>query len=148
MANVLPIAEMTAEQEATLRQIAVEAYENWQTKGSEEVKQTGLAEQAKFQESPEHAEQKLAVFRNMFNECDVDGDGRLNLAEYKVLKQKAQELQKAGGRWVEPVADHDEREYALFNEVAGGEEGFTFEQQLTFSGKYMQIFNELKAAGQ
>ena len=63
-----------------------------------------------------------------------------------VLMGKVYETAKAEGTYVDQPEGHDDRRYALFNEIAGGEEGFTFQDWLACSGKLMAIFNEIKAA--
>ena len=53
---------------------------------------------------------------------------------------------KTEGTYVDQPEGHDEKRYALYNEVVGGEEGFTFDQWIACSGKLMKLFNEIKAA--
>ena len=61
MAN-LPVAEMTPEQEQRLKQLASEAYQNWKSKATEEIKQAGYAEVEKFNTDPDYATQRLEKF--------------------------------------------------------------------------------------
>ena len=82
----------------------------------------------------------------MFNESDADGNGRLNRQEYRTLVDKVQDEAREKGQFVEPVPEHFDITYDLFNEISGGEEGFTYQEQLSYSGKMMAMYGELKAA--
>ena len=81
-----------------------------------------------------------------FQASDADGDGRLNLAEYKVYMEKQMENARELGTYVEPAAGHWDREYALYNQIVGGEEGFTFGESLALIGRTLGVVRELKAA--
>ena len=145
MAN-LPVAEMTADQETRLRSLATEAYTNWKSKATEEIRAAGLAELERFKTDANYATERLTKFAEMFQAADADGNGRLDRAEFAVLMEKVHEEAKAKGQFVEPIPEHQDRIYELYNEIAGGEEGFTYENQLAFSGKMMAMYGELKAA--
>ena len=125
MAN-LPVAVMTPEQEQRLKTIATEAYQNWKSKATDEVRQQGLAEVEKFKTDPEYATQRLAAFQEMFNASDADGNGRLNKEEFRTLMNKVHDEARAKGQFIEPVPEHFDLTYDLYNEIAGGEEGFTY----------------------
>ena len=144
MAN-LPVAEMTAEQEQRLRQIATEAYQNWKSKATEEIRQAGFAEVEKFKSDPDYASQRLEAFQKMFNESDADGNGRLDRQEFRTLMDKVHEEARAKGQYVEPVPEHFDLTYDLYNEIAGGDEGFTYADQLSYSGKMMAMYGQIKA---
>ena len=82
----------------------------------------------------------------MFQAADANGDGRLDRGEFGVLMSKIHEEAKDRGTYVDRVADHEDRMYSLYNEISGGEEGFTLQDQLALSGKMMDFYNEIKAA--
>ena len=82
MAN-LPAVEMTSEQEQRLRTIATEAYENYMTKSTQEVREA--AQVKKPQEAPENAAERLATFQEMFEAADANCDGRVDRSEFRVL---------------------------------------------------------------
>ena len=50
------------------------------------------------------------------------------------------------GTFVEPADGQEDKQYALFNEIAGGEEGFDFATYTGLIGHYMKFYGELKAA--
>ena len=45
-------------------------------------------------------------------------------------------------------ADAEDKQYALFNEITGGDEGIDFASYMGLIGKYMQFYGELKAASE
>ena len=96
MAN-LPVAECTPEQEQRLRQIAADAYSNWKSQATEEIRQQGYAEVEKFKNDPDYATTRLAAFEAMFAEADADGNGRLNRQEFFNLMAKVEDEARAKG---------------------------------------------------
>ena len=56
------LSEITADQEARLRELATEGYYNWKAKATEESRAASMAEMELFKNDPAFAEERLAVF--------------------------------------------------------------------------------------
>ena len=81
-----------------------------------------------------------------FAASDSDSNGRLNFEEYLVFmdKQKAHLIEQ--GQWHEPLPNHFQRSYALYNAVSGEEEGFTMAQFFQCSMVVLGHWGAVKAA--
>ena len=88
MAHQLPVAEVTEEQTARLRELASSAYSNWKAKATPEMIAKGLADLEKYKNDPAFAQTKVEEFAKLFQEADANGDGRVDHDEYMVLMGK------------------------------------------------------------
>ncbi len=59
----------------------------------------------------------MADINTRFTECDTNGDGRLDLAEFKVFQQKSAEWTRNEGCLVIEWENHSEEAYELMNQV-------------------------------
>ena len=91
----------------------------------------------------EFKNQRKQEMENAWNEADVDGDGKLNLAEYRVFEQKRREMKESNGEWHE--SDHAEANYAILNSLSAGD-GFTQAEMYSTFAPWMAKFEEVKAA--
>ena len=82
--------------------------------------------------------------KHMFRVYDTNGDGRLNLEEYRVFSTAAKAEAAANGDWNES-GDHDEENFAIMNSISA-EEGFTIAEMQQVMGPWMAKFTELKNA--
>ena len=95
---------------------------------------------------PEYMAEVMGKFAKMFNDADANGDGRLNLEEYKVFNAAARADATANGEWLD-ADSHDEDNYALLNSVTA-EDGFTMADMHQIMGPWMAKMNELKDANE
>ena len=63
-----------------------------------------------------------------FQASDSDGDGRLNLAEYRVFLQKSKERAEAKSQWYSRPPTYADDTYALYNEMNPQQEGIAFQE--------------------
>ena len=91
----------------------------------------------------EFKNQRMQEMANAWSDADADGDGKLNLAEYRVFEQKRRELKESNGEWHE--SDHAEANYAIINSLAEGD-GFTQAEMYAAMAPWMAKWEEIKAA--
>ena len=144
----LQVAQLdpTPDQMTAIRDIATEGYNTWKAGATVEHHTKATERMNRMHGNPEAGQQEIARITADFQAADADGDGRLNLAEYKVYMEKQMENARELGTYVEPAAGHWDREYALYNQIVGGEEGFTFGEYLALVGRTLAVVRELKAA--
>ena len=132
--------------EATLELInarATEQYAEWKANATEEQKAKGLEKMEKYKNDEEFKAQQGQIFMNTWNECDADGDGKLNLQEHKNFESKMHALKAADGDWNE--SDHAEANYAIVNSVSEGD-GYSMSDFRACMGPWMAKFEACKAA--
>ena len=91
MAHQLPVAEVTEEQTARLRELAQSSYSNAKAKSTPEMLAKGQADLEKYKNDPSFAQAKIEAFGKLFQEADANGDGRVDHDEYMVLMGKIYE---------------------------------------------------------
>ena len=91
----------------------------------------------------EFKNQRKQDMANAWSEADADGDGKLNLAEYRVFEQKRREMKESNGEWHE--SDHAEANFAILNSLSAGE-GFTQAEMYSTFVPWMAKWEEVKAA--
>ena len=89
---------------------ATAQYGEWKQTGTPEQKAAGEAKLKRMREEPEFMAEQMGKFGKMFSEADVNGDGRLNLEEYRNFSTSAKADAAASGDWNE-AGDHDEENY-------------------------------------
>ena len=97
-----------------------------------------------MREEPEFMAEMMGKFAKMFSDADTNGDGRLNLEEYRVFSATTKAEAVANGDWRE-AGDNDEDNYAIMNSVSA-EDGFTMAEMQQIMGPWMAKFTELKNA--
>ena len=132
---------------ATMDLINVRAtaqYAEWKETGTPEQKAAGEAKLARMRSEPEFMAEQMGKFAKMFSDADTNGDGRLDLEEYRVFSAATKAIALADGDWRE-AGDHDEENYAIINSVSA-EDGFTMAEMQQTMGPWMAKFTELKNA--
>ena len=81
-----------------------------------------------------------------FQASDANGDGRLDLEEYRVFLLKAKERAAAKNQWYSRPETYADDTYALYNGMDSQQEGFTFQEWQAYMGKFMAIYREIAAA--
>ena len=119
-------------------------YAEWKQTGTPEQKAAGEEKLRRMREEPEFMAEMMGKFAKMFGDADTNGDGRLNLEEYRVFSAATKAVAVADGDWRE-AGDHDEENYAIMNSVSA-EDGFTMAEMQQTMGPWMAKFTELKNA--
>ena len=138
MAQALPQNIIDQINEKTTRQ-----YAEWKANATEEQKTSSLAKMQRFQTDEAFKNQYMERINKAFTDADADGDGRLNLAEYRVFDATIRALKTAEGEWHE--SDHAEENWNIGNQLSEGD-GVSQEDLRAFSAPCAAKFNELKAA--
>ena len=147
MANLnIPQMELSEEQTAALVQIATDGYNNWKAKATAENKTAADTRMQNMHGNPEYMQVEIARLQADFDSSDADGNGRLNAAEFKVYQEKQMANSQTVGMYVEPLEGLWDREYALYNEITGGEEGFSFGEYMGLIGRQLGVVRQLKDA--
>ena len=82
------MAQAGALPQATLDMIntrATDQYNEWKTTATEEQRQAGLAMMQRYKTDETFKAEHTENMMKTWNDADADGDGKLNLAEYKVF---------------------------------------------------------------
>ena len=141
------MAEAGAIPAATLQLIAPRAaaqYAEWKAGATAEQKAAGLAMLEKYRGGDEAFKaQRTAQMQAAWDGADADGDGKLNLAEYRVFENARRSLKEADGEWHE--SDHAEENYAILNSLSNGD-GFTMAEMHSVFVPWMAKWEECKAA--
>ena len=119
-------------------------YAEWKQTATAEQKASGAEKLRRMREEPEFMAEQMAKFGKMFSDADTNGDGRLNLEEYKAFQAAAKVDATANNEWVEAAPDMD-GDYAILNSVSA-EEGFTIAEMQQIMGPWMAKMTELKNA--
>merc|ERR1712110_654655 len=67
-------------------------FAEWKQTGTPEQKAAGAEKLRRMREGPEFMAEQMGKFGKMFNDADTNGDGRLNLEEYKVFNAAAKPM--------------------------------------------------------
>ena len=141
MADANPIPAATLE---LINARATEQYNEWKAGATAEQKAKGMEMKNKYMGADEEFKnQRQQEMQNAWNEADADGDGKLNLAEYRVFEQKRREMKESNGEWHE--SDHAEANYAILNSLSAGD-GFTQAEMYSTFVPWMAKWEEVKAA--
>ena len=89
----------------------------------------------------DHKTQTLAKLTAIFDATDVNGDGKLDLAEYKVFDDAINKSAIDDGKWVE-TKNQDEDYTNILNAIGEGE-GISFAELKAVWGPWMAKFKEL-----
>ena len=139
MANALPQATI----DLINARVATQ-YQEWKTTATAEQKEAGPAKLARMRAEPEFMAEQMTKFGKMFSDADTNGDGRLNLEEYRVFQASAKAAAVAEGEWTD-AEDHQEADYNIINSVSA-EDGFTIAEMQQIMGPWMAKMTELKEA--
>ena len=88
----------------------------------------------------DHKTQTLAKVTAIFDAADVNGDGKLDLTEYKVFDDAINKSAIDDGKWVE--TKNQDEDYAILNALGDGE-GVSFAEMMSIWGPWMAKFKEL-----
>ena len=143
------MAEAGALPQATLDMINTRVaarHAEWKQTATPEQKAAGEAKLKRMNEEPEYMAEVMGKFGKMFSDADSNGDGRLNLEEYRAFLAAAKADAISTGDWTE-VDDHVEENYAIVNSISA-EDGFTMAEMQQTTGPWMAKMTELKNADQ
>ena len=143
------MAEAGALSQATLDMINTRVagqYAEWKQTGTPEQKAAGEAKLKRMREEPEYMAEMMGKFGKMFSDADTNGDGRLNLEEYRAFSAATKAEAISTGDWTE-ADDHVEENYAIVNSISA-EDGFTIDEMKQTMGPWMAKMTELKNADQ
>ena len=124
---------------------AAASYANWKQKATADAKQKGLEELARWQDGSSYASERLVEIQNIWNECDVNGDGKMDQAEFAVFHQRLQEQEAQRGTYVEPIENVVERTYQLYNSYDPSTDGFVYQDWITVTQIVMKFYEEARA---
>ena len=88
----------------------------------------------------------MAEYSKMFSDADVNGDGVLDEAEYRVFMAAGVAKGRSEGHYVDDSEEKIVRSYALANRVTPGVEGLSMSDMFAPMALYHTKFNELKTA--
>ena len=123
---------------------ATAQYAEWKETATPEQKTAGEAKLKRMREEPAFMAEQMAKFGKMFADADGNGDGRLNLEEYRAFSATTKAEAESLGEWRE-AGDRDEENFAILNSVSA-EDGFTMAEMQQVMGPWMAKFTELKNA--
>ena len=100
----------------------------------------------RFKTDPAYGQETMTRVKGYFDAADADGDGRLNREEYVAYMNKIKEWDIEHNVWTDYPDEFFTRMYDLYNELSGGEEGFTWEMHTGchrhMQGAFMKICAE------
>ena len=89
---------------------ATNNYVEFKQNATPEQKAARNAKYQRYREDPEFMAEKMVQVSKMFSDADVNGDGRLNLEEYRTFNTAVKADAANTGEWIE-ADDHDEENY-------------------------------------
>merc|ERR1711997_847842 len=101
-------------------------FAEWKQTATPEQKAAGPEKLRRMREEPEFMAEQMGKFGKMFSDADTNGDGRLNLEEYKAFNAAAKAVAIAENEWTE--------------------DGFTMAEMQQIMGPWMAKMTELKNA--
>ena len=137
--------QLPAELVAKINELAAAQFERWKATATAEQKQAGIEKMAKFQSDENFKAQEMEKMSKAWNDADTNGDGKLDLQEYKAWDAALKAHATSAGEWYD-----EDRTDLHYNEVLnkiGEGEGFTMAEMMMTWGPWMAKFEELKAAG-
>ena len=99
MAQAAP--DLSAEIMDKINARMTEQYAAYKANATAENKAATIAVLAQSKSDPEFAATHMAKVAKTFADADVNGDGKLNFAEYTVWEAALQAIATASGRWAE-----------------------------------------------
>ena len=120
------MAEAAALPAATLDLINARAtaqYAEWKASATAEQKASGLEKLEKFKNDEAFRNGYMEKMNKAWNDADANGDGKLDLAEYRTFDAAMRAMKAADGEWDE-AESHAEESYNIANSISEGE-GFT-----------------------
>ena len=121
-------------------------FDFWKDNATPEQRAAGVAEMERWTNDPEFAAAEGEKMQKFFTESDVNNDGRLDLAEYRVFISKLQADGASRGQFVDNPPGSDEQGYNIMNRLDPANDGITMAE----FGMIMEISvaksQELKAA--
>ena len=119
------MAEAGAIPAATMELINTRAtaqYAEWKAGATEAQKASGLEKLAKFKNDETFRNEHMAKMMKAWSDADANGDGKLDLAEYRTFDAAMRAIKEADGEWHE--SDHAEENFNIVNSISEGD-GFT-----------------------
>ena len=128
---------------AKIDTLATAQFERWKNSATMEQKQAGIEKLTKFQSDESFKAQEMEKMNKAWTDADGNGDGRLNLQEYKAFDTALRAIATGAGEWYDE--DKTDAHYEVLNAIAEGD-GFTMGEMMRCWGPWMAKFEELKAA--
>ena len=116
------MAEAGAIPQATLDMIntrATDQYNEWKTTATEEQKQSGLEKLQRYKTDEAFKTEHMNKMAQAWTDADADGDGMLNLAEYRVFDAAMRKIKVDAGEWHE--SDHAEENWNIGNSLSAAD---------------------------
>ena len=116
------MAEAGAIPQATLDMINTRAtaqYNEWKNGATEEQKASGLAMLQRYKTDEAFRTEHQGRMATAWTDADADGDGMLNLAEYRVFDAAMRKFKVDAGEWHE--SDHAEENWNIGNSLSAAD---------------------------
>ena len=107
---------------------ATEQYNKWKTSATPEQKAAGIEKLNKFRTDEEFKNGEMAKMTKAWADADANGDGKLNLEEYKAFDAALKAIALANGEWYED-GDYHEANFNMANSIGEGD-GFTMPEMM------------------
>ena len=85
MAEAAAQITIAPELEAQLKAFGIKAYNDYMADATPEQKAAGEARAEQYKNDPSYAQNHMERIQREFGECDANGDGRLDLEEYRAF---------------------------------------------------------------
>ena len=99
----------------------------------------------RFTTEPDFAAQEMQKAQDRFNECDANGDGRLDLEEWINFCRKSNEAAVARGLYNDDREETWRANYAIFNDFNPEADGFSYAEMQGIWAVWMAKYQGMKA---
>ena len=121
-----------------LHEFAQKNFEEWKVNATDEQKRLGNENLQKFMTDEEFKNAEMQKIAKFWADADVNGDGKLDLAEFTTFVAATRADTEAQGHWQEADPETP-KVYAMINSLSEGE-GFTMEEMMSTWEPWMEKF--------